>query len=163
MARSSKKLVPSNRVDLTSFLDIISILFVIQLLMLCILALSTGYSNITQKAIEHNKKQIKPDFLITKSENDSQASNATLLHCANDSVDQYDGNSKRLVARHTIQDSSVFEQSPTGIGTFDYAYALIEPSCFKNLDKLLDELKQWSFVKIGYEPLPHDHNIEWLK
>lgn len=161
MAHISRKPASTSRVDLTSFLDIISILFVIQLLMLCILALSTGYSKISNNVIEQKKKEIKPDFLITKSENNSQATNSMLLHCSKDHVDQYDGNSKLLVERHMIKKYSAF--TPTNPGSFDYIYILVEPSCFNNFDKLLDELKQRSFIKIGYEPLPNDHNIEWLK
>lgn len=161
MAHISKKPASASRVDLTSFLDIISILFVIQLLMLCILALSTGYSKVSNNVIEQKKKEIKPDFLIAKSENESQATNSMLLHCTEDNVDQYDGNSKLLVGRHVIKKYSVFK--PTNPGAFDYIYILVEPSCFKNFDKLLDELKQMSFINIGYEPLPANHNIKWLK
>jgi len=163
MARLSKKRrSQSSEVDLTSFLDIISTLFVVQLLMLCILSLSNGYSKINKSTKQQAEKETaRPDFLITNSDNDSNVANATLLHCNGDNVNQYDGNKRKIVAKHIISDYSHF--TPAGIAAYDYVYILVQSSCFGNFEKLLKDVKRWHFIKTGYEPLADDHNITWLK
>jgi hypothetical protein len=161
MGRSNKTKLQPNQVDLTSFLDIISILFAVQLLMLCILALSTGFSKVSQTSKQRAPKEVKPDFVITRADNESEVANATLLHCRDDRIDQYDGNTKQLVAKHVLPKYSAFK--PANIAIFDYVYILVQPSCFDNLDRLLNDVKHWTFLKIGYEPLTDNHNIDWLK
>jgi len=161
MVRSSKAL-KAKSVDLTSFLDILSTLFAVQVLLICILSLSKGMpkASSTDKGVA-SPGSTRPNFTILDSNNAITSAKATLLHCKDNVVEQYDGVTKEKVGRHLLSNRPQF--TPARVIDYDYAYILVEPGCFRHIEKLKEDISRWGFLSIGIEPIPKDHKISWLK
>jgi len=161
MAHLNKKSLSAKSVDLTGFLDILSILFSVQIFMLCILSLSTGYKAASNAQSPAKKEKVNADFVIIDSKTNNRVRRASLLHCSKNVVNQYDSTTKSRIGSSRITDYATY--SPANMAEYDSLYILVESSCFSLFEKLLKDIRDYSSVRVGYDPLPDDHNIRWLK
>lgn len=161
MAHLNKKRLSAKSVDLTGFLDILSILFSVQIFMLCILSLSTGYKAASNAQIPAKKEKVNANFVIIDSKTNNKITRASLLHCSKNVINQYDSATKSRISSARITDYETY--APANIAEYDSLYILVESSCFSLFEKLLKDIRDYSSVRVGYDPLPDDHNIRWLK
>ncbi len=157
--RSSK-----NGVDLIGFLDILSAVMVIVLLVISVLALSIGEQGTTQAATEQIptealEPRASPALVeITTVDGQDVTEATTFLLCKDDRLEQFDpGNGEKINSWSLGTTSAAVvagELAATNV------YLAVSGSCFPSLDSLVEAFRA-SGSQLGYEPTSEEAALPW--
>ncbi|WP_143593678.1 hypothetical protein [Synechococcus sp. 1G10] len=154
----------STGVDLIGFLDILSAVMVIVLLVISVLALSIGEQGTTQAAPEPlpaaaSESRTAPALveITTVGGRDVTAATSFLL-CKGESLEQFDpGNGER------IKSWSLGTTSAAAVArelAAPNVYLAVSGSCFPSLDSLVEAFRA-SGSQLGYEPTSEEAVLPW--
>lgn len=153
---SRKRRAQSTRVDLVGFLDIVSTLVVIMLLVLSILALSMAGGNIAE--VNDNSKA--PPRIEVKTYGGTVLNESTSFFiCDSKGISQYNPEDSSLVAEYSFNSASL--QSDLLLNSVGArAYLAVKPSCFGEFDKVVKALRS-NGNTVGYEPVVESTKYPW--
>lgn len=153
---SKRRRPQSARVDLVGFLDIVSTLVVIMLLVLSVLALSMAGGNISR--VEESQKS-PPKIEVKTYGGTTLNESTTFLICDAGTIAQYNPNNSSLVAEYAINSASLkSDLLVNSVGA--RAYLAVKPSCFGSFDKIVEVLRS-NGNTVGYEPVIESTRYPW--
>lgn len=155
-------------IDLIGFLDILSVVMVIVLLVISVLALSIGIQGRTLDTVEdpvgerpqETAGEPPPSALVKMTTVDGQniTVETTFLLCKGVLLKEFDPNTGERVRSWNLSTDSSYEIA-NSIGAPN-VYLAIAGSCFSYLDALVDAFRS-SGSQLGYEPTTEDAIVPW--
>jgi hypothetical protein len=157
-------------VDLIGFLDILSVVMVIVLLVISVLALSVGVQggdrvspeleNVPAEVAQDTAEKDTPSALVEMKTIDGQnvTASTTFLLCKSRRLLQFDPNTAKNVGTWSLDEQSAVSiaqqlDSPN-------VFLAVAGSCFPSLDELVGAFRS-SGSQLGYEPTSDEAEVPW--
>lgn len=158
-------------VDLIGFLDILSTVMVIVLMVISVLSLSLGISNRSQPLLSNQQLQQvadpnpkrsdlprNPRVELQTAAGTRITESSSFLLCRAGQLEQHDPSSGKVLGRWSLMSTSpltIAQAIPTRT-----VYMVVASGCFTEVDGLVDAMRSTG-LQVGYEPMAEDGKPPW--